>query len=377
MPVCDLQRADSRADIASLGTACRGFAGVFRLGAPDTLRGLAAEASGDAFAHSRPTLSLDTGPSSRRMRSADARRQLVVTGGLRHGAALLKATEVVESRLDPAALLELPGGLGCAFALHDATQGTLVLGRDGIGVMPLYVSYHADRIAFATELGAFASLTRQAPALDAGALATYLDFGFNGGRHTALRGIERVMPGELIHIGRGLKVRRQRRPSVIGVERANGLGFDKARQVFDTLFEPTVASLIDAHQPSGLLLSGGLDSAVICNALRKASKASREHARRGIRLYPGARRTDRRAAHCRAVRHAAHRNPAEPRGAMAAYSMDDMAHRRADGRPRVAADLTGVRPFRARQRGVYRRGSRRRVRRRRPLPAQGISALSG
>ena len=163
-----------------------------------------------------------TGPSSIRIQSANQQRVLVVTGGGRHGAARKRASQALAPQGDPAVLLDLGGGLGCAFAMHDKSAGTLLLGRDAMGVMPLYVSIRADRIAFATEIGSFAALLDERPQIDGRVLAMYLDHGFNGGNRTALARVERVMPGELLRIGRDLRITRTYRRARLGATGGEG-----------------------------------------------------------------------------------------------------------------------------------------------------------
>lgn len=279
MEICNGDRAGSDPHFESVGLGCRGFAGLFRLDRdeggrarlPTALTCLERAWGSDRPPHSTPALALWAGPSSIRIQSANQQRVLVVTGGGRHGAARKRASQALAPQGDPAVLLDLGGGLGCAFAMHDKSAGTLLLGRDAMGVMPLYVSIRADRIAFATEIGSFAALLDERPQIDGRVLAMYLDHGFNGGNRTALARVERVMPGELLRIGRDLRITRTYRRARLGATGGEGPDLSGACQRFDALFEPTVASSIDPQRPSSLLLSGGLDSALICSALSKAS----------------------------------------------------------------------------------------------------------
>ena len=273
MDVFDGSRFESVAGLESSGAGCRGFAGVFRLAHGDRGRmPLPGVLDAGPALRPLPALALWSGPSALRLRSTDRRRQLVVTGGGRQGAALVRASQVLSATLDALALVELGGGLGCAFALHDDIDGTLVLGRDAAGVMPLYVAIRSDRIAFATELGSFASLLGERPEANPAVLAMFLDHGFSGDKRTALCGIERLMPGELIEVDRELRIRR-RSVTVSRYGSALISDFYSARRQFDALFEPTIAAMVDPQRPCGLLLSGGLDSALICSALSRTADA--------------------------------------------------------------------------------------------------------
>ncbi|QID18310.1 hypothetical protein G3580_12085 [Nitrogeniibacter mangrovi] len=233
---------------------CRGFAGVIRPGA------------------NTPSLNLWHGGGAVALSAASRERTVIVTGAHRHGAALSTARQVADGTEAPATLTLADGGRGGAFVVHDALSGALVLGRDRAGIMPLYLSVRADRIAFATELGALAALQQGDTELDADVLAMYLDHGFSAGCRTPLAGVRRVAPGEIIHIDKRLQLTRQPAATLSPTTRFDGSFADAAAQ-FGPLFDAAVAAHRDPDQPCSLLLSGGLDSALICTSLTRTARA--------------------------------------------------------------------------------------------------------
>lgn len=64
-----------------------------------------------------------------------------------------------------------------AFALWDSKDQALHLVRDRLAAKPLYVTRHADRIAFSSSMLAFKKLDGFTPAINADACASYLAFG--------------------------------------------------------------------------------------------------------------------------------------------------------------------------------------------------------
>ena len=102
--------------------------------------------------------------------------------------------------------LDGPGALASfngmfAFALYDARRAELLLGRDRLGIKPLYYAQLPDRLLFASELKALLAVWPGEPALDPGALVQYLQNHFNTGEDSLVRGIRRLPPGTTL-VGR-------------------------------------------------------------------------------------------------------------------------------------------------------------------------------
>src|SRR5215831_11495037 len=82
-----------------------------------------------------------------------------------------------------------------AIALWDGRTKRLVLGRDFLGVRPLYYWRSADGIAFASEIKAILRHSRAPRAVDETAVADFLTFTSVPGPRTLFRDIEKVQPG--------------------------------------------------------------------------------------------------------------------------------------------------------------------------------------
>ncbi len=153
-----------------------------------------------------------------------------------------------------------------AFALHDAGAGRLILGRDRLGIKPLFYVRLPDRIAFASEIKALLPLLSRGPEVDPGALRQFLQNQFATGEDTIITGIRRVLPGEALIIDAGLAVRRHRYWSALDVPpRARGL--DEAQAELDRLMDQVMREHMRSDVPFGLFLSGGTDSAILAERL--------------------------------------------------------------------------------------------------------------
>ena len=162
-----------------------------------------------------------------------------------------------------------------AFALWDAREHRLFLVRDRLGVKPLIFTQTNSVLAFASTVPALRA-AGFAGELDPIAVAEYLEFGYVTDQRVIYSGLEKVAAGEAIefHAGQGI-VRRWRYwqpPSAeIGddgrAQRAPG--FDEALETVERIFLDAVRLRLEADVPVGALLSGGIDSALVCWAIRR------------------------------------------------------------------------------------------------------------
>ena len=85
-----------------------------------------------------------------------------------------------------------------AFALWDKQDKRLYLVRDRIGIKPLYWSYHAGTLAFASELKAFRGFPVFPIDTDQEAIALYLRYGYIPAPYTIYKYAKKLMPGTIL-----------------------------------------------------------------------------------------------------------------------------------------------------------------------------------
>ena len=155
-----------------------------------------------------------------------------------------------------------------ALALHDPVSGSLILARDPFGIKPLYFAETPTLFAFASEAHALVAGGIVGAALAAGRCGELLQMQFTTGRETIFAGISRVLPGETIVVRQGRIVERRHREALP----AGGplpADEDEAVARFDDLLADSVAAHLRADVPTGVVLSGSLDSlAVLAMAAR-------------------------------------------------------------------------------------------------------------
>jgi asparagine synthase (glutamine-hydrolysing) len=157
----------------------------------------------------------------------------------------------------------LPGRMRGDFALlvWDAERREGLLARDQLGVRPLFFAEAGERLVFASELRDLLALLPTAPAPDTDGVAHWIALSTRPGTGTLYQGVERLGPGEMLRFGPGGVSRsrywepRFREP----LELSPGEWAERVREVLRT----AVQRRLDPESGTGVLLSGGLDSASI------------------------------------------------------------------------------------------------------------------
>lgn len=151
-----------------------------------------------------------------------------------------------------------------AFAIFDEVDGSLLLGRDVMGQKPLFVAVAPETgggigaVAFASELGAVATVPWADCEVDEAALGMYLAFGYVPAPATIYRGV-RKHATKMTTRYRPPGPTRQRavRPELVAP--GGGGTVPEARR----LVERAVSSQLVSDVPLGCFLSGGIDSSVV------------------------------------------------------------------------------------------------------------------
>src|SRR5512133_897835 len=146
-----------------------------------------------------------------------------------------------------------------AVALWDSPRRRLVLARDRYGIKPLYYRADADGLEFASELR---SLPRGEIDLDA--LDAFLAFNSIPAPLTIFREARKLPPGHvLVWEGGETRIERYARPAPVPLEE---LREDDEAELVEELrarLRDSVRAHLVSDVPVGVLLSGGVDSALL------------------------------------------------------------------------------------------------------------------
>jgi asparagine synthase (glutamine-hydrolysing) len=198
----------------------------------------------------------------------ELRRRLSASG---HRFATEGDTEVIVhlyEELGPACVRELHGMF--AFALWDRRRRQLLLARDRVGKKPLFYSVRPGVLSFASELGALMQDERIPRTIDHRALDAYLAHGYVPAPLCAFAAVRKLMPASTLTY----------RDGAVATERYWRLDYSSKRpfssqeettEELRTAIRRAVRRRLIADVPTGVFLSGGIDSSVVVAAMAEAS----------------------------------------------------------------------------------------------------------
>jgi len=164
-----------------------------------------------------------------------------------------------------------------AFAIHDTRKRRLLLGRDRVGIKPLYLAQLPGGIAFASSIASLLALDVSSDP-DFAAIAEYFRFYKIPEPHTAYLAISTLLPGHVLDIdtrtGRGDT---ERFYSASNREkRSRGAFDDAAALAHGAMVRAVTSHVLTSDVEVGAFLSGGIDSSlVVAEAQRVVSRPLR------------------------------------------------------------------------------------------------------
>jgi asparagine synthase (glutamine-hydrolysing) len=155
------------------------------------------------------------------------------------------------------------------FALWDSVRRRLLIGRDRLGIKPIYTLNDGKRFAFASEAKALLALPGVSAALDADALPGYLHLGYVVAPHCLLSGIRKLPAATVLTIeGRSVTERRYWR--IEGhIDRRRSA--EEWTSIVRERIEQSVRMQMVSDVPIGAFLSGGIDSSAVVGFMSRHS----------------------------------------------------------------------------------------------------------
>lgn len=159
-----------------------------------------------------------------------------------------------------------------AFAFLDFKNHKLHLARDRFGVKPLYYYFDNNQLLFSSELRPLKAFLK--PVIEKGILMNSLRMRYTPSPSTIYSNIYKVEPGQLLTFDLKTKLSLSKSyfvpiPNSLGSRKSN---YKKLINEYGDLFEKAVERQLMADVEVGILLSGGVDSALVASIAKQKSK---------------------------------------------------------------------------------------------------------
>ena len=155
------------------------------------------------------------------------------------------------------------------FALWDVRRQRLLVGRDRLGIKPLYYRRDARRLVFASEAKAILALPGERAEIDPGALCQFLALGYTAAPDSIFASMHKLPPGSLMVCEDGdVEIRRYWSP--VDIEPTDMSESDWIEAVRSRIEESVAAQMV-SDVPLGAFLSGGIDSSAVVGMMSRHS----------------------------------------------------------------------------------------------------------
>ncbi|MBN1294828.1 MAG: asparagine synthase (glutamine-hydrolyzing) [Candidatus Latescibacteria bacterium] len=164
-----------------------------------------------------------------------------------------------------------------AYAVYDGREHKLILGRDQVGIAPMFYSVCNGAVVFASEIKAILEYPDIEKKVDLTALDQIFSFPGLISPHTMFDGIYSVKPGHFVEISSS-GIKDIEYWDLIYPEKHNaGLSEDEAVLGIEEALRQAVKYRLQADVPVGFYLSGGLDSSLVGAIIHDLAPDIRRH----------------------------------------------------------------------------------------------------
>jgi len=156
-----------------------------------------------------------------------------------------------------------------AFGIYDLKKKELIIARDQYGVKPVYYIDKFDTVAFASEIKALLELNIVQKEVDVEALNGNIAYRFSPSPETLFKDVKKLYPGCYIKVNK-YEVRLGSYVKFVpNID--TSISIEDALSKYSNLLNDAVKRQMMSDVPVGMLLSGGIDSAIVCNFMQANS----------------------------------------------------------------------------------------------------------
>lgn len=157
------------------------------------------------------------------------------------------------------------------FLIYDMKKGNVIVARDPFGIKPLYYMMNGDSVsAIASEIKSLLTIPEYKKKINEEAIFHYLSFQYNPMKETFFSGIYRVPPATYMIIDAKTGRMKEKKYWSMSFDANTEMDEADGTEKLAGILEDSVRHHLISDVPIGAFLSGGIDSAIIVGAIRKA-----------------------------------------------------------------------------------------------------------
>jgi asparagine synthase (glutamine-hydrolysing) len=156
-----------------------------------------------------------------------------------------------------------------AFVVWDGRRRRALIGRDRLGVKPLYYGVSGDLLVFGSELKSVLASGLLGTDLDLDAIDAYLTLGFFPDPTTPLATVRKLPPGHRLVVDNGVRI--EPYWAFPSPNPEAGMVLPDAAALVGAALDEAVRDRLMSDVPLGAMLSGGLDSTLVVAMMARAT----------------------------------------------------------------------------------------------------------
>jgi asparagine synthase (glutamine-hydrolysing) len=160
-------------------------------------------------------------------------------------------------------------GMFSGIFINLKTNKTIIF-RDNLGQKPFYYFFDKKQLFCSSELRAIISIKTKEWRLNKASFYQYLMSGYYGGTNSPIEGIYKLEPGCYAEISQNNLIKSRFHKSIPSIESVDkNMNMDKALLKVNKAIDKSVEINLRSDVPSGVFLSGGIDSTILFDTCKK------------------------------------------------------------------------------------------------------------
>jgi asparagine synthase (glutamine-hydrolysing) len=157
-----------------------------------------------------------------------------------------------------------------AISIYDKNKNKLILGRDRLGVKPLYMYQKDDELHFSSEIKSFLSFNDFDKSIDNQSIHNYMKFNYIPIPNTIYKYVKHIEPASFYEINiKSLDMKVTKYWEISNIKENEDITENEIFEKIDEILTDAIKIRLRSDVGIGAFLSGGLDSSLVCAMTKK------------------------------------------------------------------------------------------------------------